>query len=43
MRHHLSLDYVLEHTGLLWLPTVPEKVGACEAISIERRFAGQWS
>ena len=38
MRRLLSLDYVLEHTGLPWLPTEPEKVGAFEALGIERRL-----
>ena len=38
MRRLLSLDYVLEHTGLPWLPTESEKVGAFEALGIERRI-----
>ena len=38
MRRLLSLDYVLEHPGLPWLPTEPEKVGAFEALGIERRL-----
>ena len=38
LRRLLSLDYVLEHTGLSWLPTEPEKVGAFEALGIERRL-----
>ncbi len=38
MRRLLSLDYVLEHTGLSWLPTESEKVGAFEALGIERRI-----
>ena len=38
MRRLLSLDYVLEHTGLSWLPTELEKVGAFEALGIERRL-----
>ena len=38
LRRLLSLDYVLEHTGLPWLPTEPEKVGAFEALGIERRL-----
>ena len=38
LRRLLSLDYVLEHTGLSWLPTEPEKVGAFEALGIERRI-----
>ena len=37
MRRLLSLDYVLEHSGLPWLPTEPEKVAAFEALGIERR------
>ena len=37
IRRLLSLDYVLEHPGLPWLPTEPEKVGAFEALGIERR------
>ena len=36
LRRLLSLDYVLEHTGLSWLPTEPEKVGAFEALGSER-------
>ena len=38
MRLLLSLDYVLEHPHLPWLPTEPEKVGAFEALGIERRL-----
>ncbi len=38
IRRLLSLDYVLEHPGLPWLPTEPEKVGAFEALGIERRL-----
>ena len=38
MRLLLSLDFVLEHPCLPWLPTEPEKVGAFEALGIERRF-----
>ena len=38
MRRLLSLDHVIEHTGLPWLPTEHEKVGAFEALSIERRL-----
>ena len=38
MRRLLSLDYVLEHPELPWLPTEPEKVGAFEALGIERRL-----
>ena len=38
MRLLLSLDYVLEHPDLPWLPTEPEKVRAFEALGIERRL-----
>ena len=38
MRRLLSLDYVLEHADLSWPPTEPEKVGAFEALGIERRL-----
>ena len=38
MRRLLSLDYVLEHPCLPWLPTEPEQVGAFEELGIERRF-----
>ncbi len=38
MRRLLSLDYVLEHPGLPWLPTETEKVGAFEALGIQRRL-----
>ena len=38
LRRLLSLDYVIGHTGLPWLPTEPEKVGAFEALGIERRI-----
>ena len=38
MRRLLSLDYVLEHPGLPWLPTESEKVGAFEELGIERRI-----
>ena len=37
LRCLLVLDYVLEHPGLPWLPTEPEKVRAFEALGIERR------
>ena len=37
LRRLLSLDYVLEHPGLPWLPTEKEKVRAFEALDIERR------
>ena len=36
LRRLLSLDYVIGHTGLPWLPTEPEKVGAFEALGLER-------
>ncbi len=36
MRRLLSLDYVIEHTDLPWLPTEEEKVGAFEALGISR-------
>ena len=36
MRRLLSLDYVIEHSGLPWLPTESEKVAAFEALGIER-------
>ena len=36
MRRLLSLDYVLDHSRLPWLPTEPEKVAAFEALGIER-------
>ena len=38
MRRLLSLDYVLEHPDLPWLPTESEKIGAFEALGIERRI-----
>ena len=38
MRLLLSLDYVIEHSDLPWLPTEHEKVGALEALGIERRI-----
>ena len=37
LRRLLALDYVLEHPGLPWLPTEPEKVRAFESLGIERR------
>ena len=37
-RRLLSLDYVLEHPGLRWLPTEPEKVGCFEALGLDRRL-----
>ena len=36
LRRLLSLDYVIEHLGLPWLPTEKEKVAAFEALGIER-------
>ena len=36
LRRLLSLDYVIEHPVLPWLPTEPEKVAAFEARGIER-------
>ena len=36
VRRLLSFDYVIEHPGLPWLPTEPEKVGAFEALGIDR-------
>ena len=36
LRRLLSLDYVVEHSDLPWLPTEPEKVAAFEALGIER-------
>ena len=36
MRRLLSFDYVIEHTGLPWLPTEPEKVAAFEVLGIGR-------
>ena len=36
VRRLLSLDYVIEHPDLPWLPTEPEKVAAFEALGIER-------
>ena len=41
MRRLLSLDYVLEHPRLPWLPTEAEKVAAFEALGIERRVLPQ--
>ena len=34
MRRRLRLDNVIEHAGLPWLPTEPEKVGAFEELGI---------
>ncbi|MCZ0934959.1 MAG: hypothetical protein OXJ54_07235 [Gemmatimonadetes bacterium] len=36
LRRLLSLDYVIEHSDLPWLPTEPEKVAAFEGLGIER-------
>ena len=36
LRRLLSLDYVIEHSDLPWLPTEEEKVAAFEALGIER-------
>jgi hypothetical protein len=36
VRRLLSLDYVIEHADLPWLPTEGEKVAAFEALGIER-------
>ena len=36
LRRLLSLDYVIEHADLPWLPTEQEKVAAFEALGIER-------
>ena len=38
LRRLLSLDYVIEHTDLPWLPTEHEKVSAFEALGIEREL-----
>ena len=38
MRRLLSLDYVLEHPGVGWLPTEPEKVGFFEKLGLSRRL-----
>ena len=37
-RRLLSLDYVIEHAGLPWLPTDAEKVRAFDALGIDRRL-----
>ena len=34
LKRLLSLDYVLDHPELPWLPTEPEKVGFCEQLEI---------
>ncbi|MDE2752658.1 MAG: hypothetical protein OXI83_08795 [Gemmatimonadota bacterium] len=36
VRRLLSFDYVIKHPGLPWLPTESEKVGAFEALGIDR-------
>ena len=36
MRRLLSLDYVIDHAGLPWLPTEGEKVAAFEALGLDR-------
>ena len=38
LRRLLSLDYVLEHPELPWLPTEQEKVGFFESLGIERKL-----
>ena len=38
MRRLLSLDYVLEHAGLNWLPTEAEKVEFFEGLGLSRRL-----
>ena len=38
MRRLLSLDYVIEHPDLPWLPTEREKVATFEALGIGRRL-----
>ena len=40
-RRLLSLDYVLDHLHLPWLPTESEKVAAFEGLGIERRILPQ--
>ena len=37
LRRLLSLDYVLEHPQLPWLPTEPEKVAFFDLLGIDRR------
>jgi len=37
LRRLLSLDYVLEHTELPWLPTEPEKVAFFDSLGIDRK------
>ena len=38
IRRLLSLDYVLEHPGLGWLPTEPEKVEFFQELGLDRRL-----
>ncbi len=38
MRRLLSLDFVLEHPGMNWLPTEPEKVKFFEKLGLPRRL-----
>ena len=38
MRRLLSLDYVLEHPGLNWLPTEPEKVEFFKGMGLPSRL-----
>ena len=38
MRRLLSLDFVLEHPGMSWLPTEPEKVEFFEGLGLPRRL-----
>ena len=38
MRRLLSLDFVLEHPGMDWLPTEPEKVEFFEKLGLPRRL-----
>ena len=38
LRRLLSLDYVLEHLELPWLPTEPEKVGFFKSLGISRKL-----
>ena len=38
LRRLLSLDYLLEHLQLPWLPTEPEKVGFFESLGIPRKL-----
>ena len=38
MRRLLSLDFVLEHPGMNWLPSEPEKVAFIEKLGLSRRL-----